>query len=139
MILLDTNVVSELLRSEPDPRVVGWADSLDPEDVGVAAISAAELHRGTNLLPPGRRRRRLEVAIDRVLDEVLGGRVLPFDAAAAKLLGERFGTATAAGRSPSMIDALIAATALAHGAALATRDVGPFEAMGVRVLDPWTA
>lgn len=138
-MMLDTNVVSELLRSQPSPRVLQWADELDPDDVAIAAISAAELYRGVALLPSGRRRRQLEDAIAHVFDEVFGSRVLPFDAIAASLLGSHFAAASVHGRRPSMVDALIAATALAHDSALATRDVKPFEAMGVRVVDPWSA
>lgn len=139
MILLDTNVVSELLRSQPSAHVVAWADTLDAQAVCIAAVSAAELYRGTALLPVGRRRSGLEGAISRIIADVLGGRVLAFDLKAARFLGERYASASGQGTRPSMIDALIGATALAQDAMVATRDVEPFAAMGVRVVDPWSA
>ncbi|WP_376100677.1 type II toxin-antitoxin system VapC family toxin (plasmid) [Roseomonas sp. CCTCC AB2023176] len=139
MIVLDTNVLSELARPEPDPAVLAWVARQRRADLCTTAVSEAELAYGLALLPKGRRRDLLENAVARLLGEGLGGRVLPFDRAAATAYGPFVGARRAAGRPVATADAQIASIARAKGAALiATRDAGGFAGCGVPLADPWT-
>lgn len=137
MIVLDTNVISELLRGEPDEGVVEWVDSLDASAVATTAITAAELLYGAARLPDGRRKKMLREAIGGLLAEDLGGRIEPFDAAAAAAYATLVDERERAGRPIGMADAQIAAICRKLGAALATRNTSDFEDTGVDVLDPW--
>ena len=139
MIVLDTNVLSELMRGSPDSRVLGWLDREDARGLFVTAVSEAEIRTGLGLLPDGRRRREWTVAADRVLVEVFRGRVLPFDAAAARVYSEITSKRRAAGRPISQFDCQIAAIARSRGMGVATRDVEGFAGCGVEVIDPWAA
>ena len=125
MILLDTNVISELMRPQPEPKVLAWADGLDPEAVAITAMNEAEILHGLARLPDGRRKRELLQSWDALCDAVHWY---------ADLLYRR----ERAGRSMATADAVIAATALAHGAYLATRDGADFAALGIAVINPWT-
>ena len=138
MIAVDTNVVSELMRRQPDPAVVEWADGVDGAELCVPAIVAAELVRGLERLPVGATRHRLEHALDAFFGRLGDDRVLPLDARGAVEYGRVMADRERAGRPTSTMDALIAATCLAHGVALATRNVKDFDGSGVRLLDPWT-
>lgn len=135
MILLDTNVVSELMRASPDARVLRWLDAQAPEEIGVAAVTVAELLYGIARLPQGRRRQQLEAAIAETLEEDM--MVLPFDDAAAVDYAAIVAMQELRGRRIAMADAMIASTALSAGAALATRNVREFAGLGVDVIDPW--
>lgn len=140
MIVLDTNMLSELARPDPDASVLAWVATQRRAELCTTAISEAELAYGLALLPKGRRRDALAQATARLLGEGLGGRVLPFDRAAAAAYGEFAAKRRAAGRSVAAADAQIAATARARGASLlATRDVGGFQGCGVRLVNPWGA
>lgn len=136
MIILDTNVVSELLRPLPAPQVEAWLAAQEPAGVFLTAIGAAELRYGVAILPEGRRRDGLAAAIDGLLRDDFRDRVLPFDAAAATAFA-----AIAAGRRAAgaiaQADGQIAAICRVHGAALATRNVRDFEGCGLAVIDPW--
>lgn len=139
MILVDTNVVSEPLRPGPEPRVAEWLDAQALETLYVSAITVAELRFGVRSLPAGRRRERLDRDIEGRVLPMFAGRVLAFDLAAAEAYGSLMATARSAGRAVSTSDGYIAATAVANGMAVATRDTAPFEAAGLATVDPWTA
>ena len=139
MIVLDTNVISELMEPDPDPAVVGWVDARPADEFCVTATTVAEILYGVGLLPEGRRRARLARRFGDVLDIELRGRVLPFDADAAADYADVVLMRRRAGRPISMADAQIAATARIGAATLATRNVRDFEGLSLSVIDPWTA
>jgi predicted nucleic acid-binding protein len=139
VIVLDTNVLSEIVKAEPDEAVLAWLAEQQRSELWTTAVSAAELAYGVALLPRGRRRELLGRAITQLLGEGLGGRVLPFDRNAAALYGGIAATRRRAGRPMSTIDAEIAAIARAGGAALvATRDKSGFAGCGLDLVNPWT-
>jgi predicted nucleic acid-binding protein len=137
VILLDTNVISELMRPQPDPAVVGWIAAQHGATLCTTSINKAEILYGIAALPRGRRRTALLAAAEAVFDEDLDDRVLPFDGTCAARYAEIVIARNRAGRRIEAFDALIAATALAAGAALATRDIGDFEGIGLALIDPW--
>jgi toxin FitB len=137
VIVVDTNVVSELIRDEPARDVVRWVAARPLVTVYCTAVTQAEIMYGLHLLPKGRRRARLETAVARIFDEDLGGRVLPFDHAAALGYATIRAARRQAGRPISNFDAQIAAICRVHGAALATRDLADFVDCGIRVFSPW--
>ena len=137
MILLDTNVVSELMRQDPDRRVVAWLDAQTAETLYLSAVSLAELLLGIAILPEGRSKRELEAAVVGPARAMFGPRVLPFDAEAATVFAAVVSRARRAGYVIGVADGQIAATAVAHGLIVATRDTAPFEAAGLRVINPW--
>ena len=139
MILLDTNVLSELVRPTPDPTVLGWAAGVPRAGIATTAITEAEMRHGLARLPPGQRRQALEQAVERLFAELLAGRVLPFDRAAARHYAGFTTARLAQGRPVAMADAMIVATALAHGAAaIAKRNTADFEGCGLPRINPWT-
>lgn len=137
MILIDTNVISELMRPEPSSIVLAWFGRQAAADLYLSAVVEAELRRGAAALPVGKRRDRLIAEIDAMVSEDFAGRVLPFDSAAAVAFAAVFVERQAAGRPISFPDCQIAATARAHGAVMATRNVADFEGCGIDVMDPW--
>ena len=139
MILVDTNVVSEPLRPEPERRVVDWLDAQALETLYVSAVTVAELRFGVRCLPAGRRRERLHGGLERRVLPMFAGRVLAFDLAATEAHAQLMAEARSAGRAVAASDGYIAATAVANGMAVATRDTAPFEAAGVEAVNPWTA
>jgi toxin FitB len=139
VIVLDTNVLSELVRPAPEESVVRWLDSLDATQVATTAITAAELLHGVARLPAGRRRQRLGQAIDELIEQDLEGRIAPFDQRAASHYAELVVDRERAGRPISIADAQIAAICRDLGATLATRDVDDFDGAGVDLVDPWRA
>ena len=139
MIVLDTNVISELIRPRPDPRVVRWIDAQDRDTLFVTTVTQAELLYGIAILPEGKRRRELLDELSQTMDRRLADRVLPFDGDAAALYAERRAAARRVGQQTGIPDALIAAIAASRGFTVDTRDTAPFAAMGVPVLDPFTA
>jgi len=140
MILLDTNVLSELMRQAPDPRVVRWLDSCPGGEVWVSAVTKAEILLGIRLLPRGRRRDGLADLAGRMFEEDFSGRCLPFDAGAAPRYAEIVATRTRLGSPISVEDAQIAAIARAGGLTLATRNVEDFSGIdGLKVIDPWSS
>ena len=138
MIVLDTNVLSALMRSEPDRPVVRWLDGVARTSVWTTAITVQEVHFGLGLMPPSRKRSALETAFAALLDDDLEGRVLPFDRAAAAMAGRLSATESAAGRTIEVRDAQIAGIALARRASLATRNTRHFVDLGVPLVDPWS-
>lgn len=137
MILLDTNVLSELIRPEPDKGVTAWLDSLDAATVATTAITAAELLYGVARLPTGRRKEQLSEAIRGLIEEDFDGRVEPFDAAAAIHYADLLSDRERAGRPISAADAQIAAICRKLRATLATRNTSDFRDTGIDLLDPW--
>ncbi|KWO11953.1 type II toxin-antitoxin system VapC family toxin [Burkholderia cepacia] len=137
MILVDTNVISEPLRREPNAAVIEWLDAQNVETLFLAAISLAEIRLGLAVLPEGRRREWLHQSIEQRVLPLFRGRILPFDDAASKAYASLRARARAAGVAIAPSDGFIAGTAEANGLIVATRDVTPFEAMGIRVIDPW--
>ena len=135
--LLDTNVLSELLRAAPDAAVLAWFAAQPAETLFVSAVTQAEMMLGARLLPSSRRRSSLEVAVRAMFDEDFAGRILPFDSAAVAPYVDIVSSRRAAGRPISQFDAQIAAIARHHGTGLATRNVDDFEACGVAVVNPW--
>ena len=134
--LLDTNVLSELLRAAPDPAVVAWVIAQPGESLFVAAVTEAEMRLGVRLLPAGKRRQALEIAVAAMFAEDFAGRIRPFDTAAVPGYVDIVGKRRAAGRPISQFDAQIAAIALCHGDKLATRNIGDFEGCGFSLVDP---
>jgi predicted nucleic acid-binding protein len=139
VILLDTNVISALMQSNPEPAIVAWLDHQPPESVWTTAVTVFEVRFGLELLATGRRRRQLEEAFDKALAEDFEGRVLPFDQAAAEAAGTMAAARRRAGRTIEIRDLQIAGIAAARKATLATRNVRHFEGFGVTLVDPWAA
>ncbi len=137
MILLDTNVLSELIRPAPERAVERWLADQPPASVFICAVTEAELRYGVALLPLGHRRSVLAAAIDAMLEVDFAGRVLPFDSASAIAFAQIAAGRRLAGRPISQADAQIAAVAQSRGAALATRNVPDFESCGIEVVNPW--
>ena len=136
-IVLDTNVVSELLRVPPDPNVFDWAIRQEAETLFLSAVSEAELLYGVEIMPVGRRRERLLAVIENILRAKFAGRILPFDSEAARAYAEIAAARRMAGLPISQSDCQIAAIARSRGAAVATRDASGFEGCGVTVINPW--
>jgi toxin FitB len=137
VILLDTNVVSALMRREPDAIVVAWLDQLPPESVWTTSITVFEIRLGLDLLVEGRRRRVLEEAFAKALAEDFENRVLPFDQVAAQAAGRIAAERRRAGRTVEVRDVQIAGIAAARKATLATRNRRHFEGLGLALVDPW--
>ena len=139
MILLDTNVISEPQRRQPNARVLDWIDAQALETLYLSTITVAELRAGIALMPTGKRRDRLDENLEKHLLPMFANRVLSFDMACSKAYAELLAKARAAGLAVNSADAFIAAVALANGFTVATRDTGPFEAAGLNVINPWEA
>ncbi len=137
MIALDTNVLSALMRAEPDATVVEWLDRQPAESIWTTAVTVFEIRTGIELLAPSRRRRRLESAFERLITEKLDGRVLSFDTTAADAAGNLAARQQRAGRSIEIRDAQIAGIAVARRATLATGNIRHFRDLGLRLVDPW--
>ena len=138
MILVDTCLISELMRLSPDQAVLDWFGSRDATDLYLSAIAEAELRRGAAILPEGNRRKSLVVEIDAMIAEDFAGRVLPFDSAAAVAFAAIFARRHAAGRPIGFADCQIAGVARSRGFAVATRNVRDFEDIGLEIVNPWT-
>ncbi len=139
MILVDTNVVSEPFRSVPEPRVADWLNAQALETLYLSTISVAELRFAVRALPNGRRRDRLHEDLEQQVLPMFAGRVLAFDLAASQAYADLMVKARFAGRASSVSDGYIAAIAVANAMIVATRDTAPFEAAGLRIVDPWRA
>jgi toxin FitB len=139
VIILDTNVLSALMRKVPEGPVVAWLDSQPTESVWITSITLFEARLGLALLPKGRRRQALETSFGRLLEEDLDNRVLDFDSAAATEAALLAAERQKAGRPVDMRDTQIAGIALARHATLATRNIRHFRDLKVPVVDPWTA
>lgn len=136
MIVLDTNVVSEAMRPEPNPGVVGWLNGQAAETLFLSSVTLAELLFGIGALPSGAKKDRRARALDRLL-ALFPGRVLPFDQDAARRYAEMAVIARALGRPLPTAEGYLAATAAARGFAVATRNIQHFGDTGVELIDPW--
>ena len=137
MIVLDTNVVSELMRPQPEPRVMAWLQAHPLQDLATTTITLAEIGVGLARLPESRRRFNLETKFQTFVTRGLGPRVFGFDVTAAAVYGEMVATRERGGRPLNGFDGLIAAIARARDAVIATRNVGDFADCGVPVMNPW--
>ncbi len=138
MILLDTNVISELVRTEPDPTVLAYIGGLAPETVFTAAVCEAEMRYGLARMPAGQKRDDLIARIAIFFEAGFPDQILPFDRLCAALYGEIRHAREAAGKPIAVEDAMIAATARAYGAqAIATRNLKDFADCGISLIDPW--
>ncbi|MDO9396053.1 MAG: type II toxin-antitoxin system VapC family toxin [Herbiconiux sp.] len=137
MIILDTNVLSELLRSDADAGVVAWLDRQDTDELFTTAMSVAELLQGVAIMPHGARRSELGLRVARLLTHGFTDRVLPFDSEAAVQFADVVATRRRHGRPVTVFDAQIAAVARTRSAAVATRNARDFELAGVEIVNPW--
>ena len=137
MIVLDTNVVSELARPRPDPAVLRWVDACDAAELVLTAITTAEIRAEIALLPQGRRRDEIGARMELLITDTFAGFVLPFDVESsthyAQVVAERLG----AGRPIGLADAQIAAVVRQHRGVLATRNTADFVETGIAIINPW--
>ena len=138
MIVLDTNVVSDLMLPRPTASVIEWVAEQAASSLYLSTISEAELRYGVEILPTGQRRERLLAEIEGMLLEDFAGRILPFDSDAARAYALIAATRRAAGRPINHADCQIAAIACSHRASVATRDMRGFEGCGIEVINPWS-
>ena len=136
MLVLDTNVVSELMRERPDPEVLRWMDNQLTANLFVTSVTEAEIRTGIAILPEGERQRGLAAAAERLFGVFFAERILSFDSDAARAYAMLAAERRTAGRPISQSDCQIAAIAHSRGAPVVTRDVGGFEGCGLDVIDP---
>jgi predicted nucleic acid-binding protein len=139
VIVLDTNVVSELMRPVPHPGVLRWLDAQVPGELWLTSVVAAELMFGVARLPETPRKQQLAQAVSLMLEEDFSGKVFAFDLAAASVYAVMVAKQQRQGRSIATADAQIAAICLCHGASLATRNVKHFAGLGLELINPWEA
>ena len=137
MMLIDTNVVSEMMRTEPNPQVVAWLSRQPVTKVHLTALSVAEILYGLKRMPEGKRRQDLEGRFQHVLETGFRGRVLAFDENAAVAYGAIMADRQAEGRPMSVVDGQIAAIAMTKGASLTTRNVKDFAGCGLELQNPF--
>lgn len=137
MIVLDTNVISELWKVEADSQVLSWIDAQFVETLYLSAITVAELRFGIAAMPEGKRRTIYEERLENEVLRIFTGRILAFDLPVTKTYARLMARARAEGKAIAQADGYIAATAGTHGFAVATRDTSPFEAAGLNVINPW--
>ncbi|WP_158743035.1 type II toxin-antitoxin system VapC family toxin [Acidisphaera sp. L21] len=137
MILLDTNILSELMRADPNPHVEQWLGGQPDASIFISAITEAELRYGAALLPSGKRRLALTAEIEAMLKDDFSGRILPFDSLAAQAFATIAAGRRQAGKPISQADAQIASIARSRGASLATRKVDEFAGCEVEIINPW--
>ena len=137
MYILDTDVVSELMRPAPEPAIASWVVDRAASSLYLTAIGEAELRFGLAVMPPGQRRDGLVASLERMLRTGFANRILPFDSAAARACAEIATARRATGRPISQPDGQIAAIARARGMAVTTRNVRDFEDTGIELVDPW--
>ena len=138
MLVLDTNVVSELMRERPNPDVLRWVDNQLTDNLFVTSVTEAEIRTGITILPEGERQRGLAASAERLFSVLFSERILPFDSDAARVYAMLAADRRVAGRPISQSDCQIAAIARCRGASVATRDVDDFEGSGIEVINPWT-
>jgi predicted nucleic acid-binding protein len=137
MIILDTNVLSEVMRPEPSPRVIKWIDRQSFGELFTTAITVGEIYCGIELLPRGRRRDKLFAAAETIFNREFLDRALAFNAEAARVFSRIYTRRRFRGRPISQSDAQIAAIVQLHGATLATRNIADFESCSIDLFDPW--
>ena len=137
MVVIDTPIVSELMRREPNVDVLNWLDRQPTRELFVTAVTEAEVRTGIAFLPDGARRRGLAEAAERAFGDLFAGRILPFDSAAARVYAEVAALRRATGHALSQADGQIAAIARSRNMAVATRNVRDFEDVDVGIINPW--
>ena len=137
MIVLDTNVLSEVMRLSPSEQVLSWMATRSPSQLFTTAITQAEILYGVELLPKGKRRAELHSAVEAMFEYDFAGRILPFDSEAAQIFSKIAAHRRALGRAIAQMDAQIASIARSRGASIASRNTKDFEGCGVTVLNPW--
>ncbi|MBX7435154.1 type II toxin-antitoxin system VapC family toxin [Mycobacterium sp. Y57] len=137
MILLDTNVLSALMRERPDPVVIEWLDNQPVESIWTTSVTVFEIRTGIELLVPSRSRKQLDRAFTQLLDEDLDGRVQSFDRTAAVAAGTIAASRQQAGHMVEVRDVQIAGIAVSRRAALATRSTRQFAGTGAEIVNPW--
>jgi toxin FitB len=138
VIVLDTNVVSEPFRANPDANVMRWYANCTPSELFITATTVMELYAGMHLLPEGRQRLSLNKIIRDQTNLVYAGRILVFDTEAATTCGRILAESKRRGREPKISDCQIASIALKHNYSIATRNTKDFQHDGLRVINPWT-
>lgn len=139
MILVDTNIVSEAMRASPHAAVTSWLDRQAPSTLFLSSISLSELLLGIALLPDGRRKSGMSQVLNVQIEAIFGDRILPFDENAARAYARIISEARTKGYAISIGDGQIAAIATVHRLTVATRDVAPFQAASVAIIDPWSS
>ncbi|MEL7894126.1 type II toxin-antitoxin system VapC family toxin [Vreelandella neptunia] len=137
MIILDTNILSELMRPSPNMRVVNWLNAEEPLGVTITAITVAEILYGIERLPDGKRKQRFAQLAAEMFEEDFTERILPFDEVAAAYYATLVADSERSGRIVHSADAQTAAICQQHKAQLATRNVKDFEHLGISIIDPW--
>jgi predicted nucleic acid-binding protein len=137
MIVIDTNVVSEVMRVHPHKAVASWVDAQPAKSLFLCTPVLAELRYGIERLADGRQKNLLLTSVNRIETELYKGRILPFDQSAAVHYARLAASRERQGRRMTQMDALIAAIAATHGFAIATRDVGDFEGLGLEIVNPF--
>jgi toxin FitB len=137
MILLDTNVLFELMKTHPSKEVVSWMNQQPASMLAVSSVTEAELFCGIELLADGKRKEQLHAAVAAMFEEDFSGRVLSFDSATAHTFARIAVHRQQIGKPISQADAQIAAIAVTNKASLATRNIADFEGCGVKLIDPW--
>jgi predicted nucleic acid-binding protein len=138
VIVLDTNVLSELMRSFADPAVVAWLDRQPRTSIWTTSITVLEIRYGLQILATGRRRSALMSAFERLVSEKMDGRIAPFDSAAAEHAGELMAIRHKKGRPGDLRDTMIAGIVLARRGTLATRNTPHFDDLEISVVNPWS-
>jgi predicted nucleic acid-binding protein len=136
-LILDTNVLSTLMRAEPDPALMGWIAAQPGDQLCTTTLTQAEVMAGLAIMPEGQRRTKLIETATAMFAEDFAGRLLPFDSAAATAYASIFAARRRAGRPTATIDLMIAAIAQCRTASVVTRNGRDFEGFGVTVIDPW--
>lgn len=137
MLLLDTNLVSELMRPQPEARILAWVAAQPLSEMAIATVTLMEIRFGIAVLPQGKRRTDLDTKFRQLLVQAFPNRILSFDETAADACAELRAARQRIGRPIAIEDGMIAAIARTHGAAVVTRDVGGFQDCGVHLINPW--
>jgi toxin FitB len=137
VFILDTNILSAMMRLQLEPRMAAWIAAQPVELLFTTSLSQAEILSGLAIMPSGRRRLDLEAAARIMFLEDFDGRVLPFDMKAAAAYAGIFASRRRAGRPAATVDLMIASVARSHGASVVTRDTGGFEDCGLTLINPW--
>lgn len=137
MILLDTNLISEMMKVSPSPKVIHWLNQQNTTQLYVSAVTIAEISYGLHVLPNGKRRILLEQAFDSAISEAFKQRILPFDERSAHIYGNIMGERKKFGRPMSICDGQIAAIALVHEMAIATRNIKDFQDCDIELINPF--
>ncbi len=135
--LLDTCVISELIRKKPDWQAVRWISAVEESKLFISTLTIGELHKGIEKLPDGAKKEKLRQWVNEDLKERFSGRIADFDLPAAEVWGTIQARAEAAGRPMPVMDSMITATAIANGLAIATRNISDMEASGAMLINPW--